>query len=100
VKVKVFRSVYCDELRKKLSLHSIRAERVVIKTFGQEKAIAKEIDVVQFKVKNKIGPGFVVVEALSVPFICSPLNDQNIKDAVTRYDHLHGLEPADFSEGS
>ena len=84
-----------DEITKKLSLPKVRTERVIIKTFGEEKAAAKELDVVRLKVESKFGLEDVYVEALSVPFICSPLKDQNIKAAVSHYDHLKGLPLAD-----
>ena len=93
------RSYVCDSVRRDLGLPTIRKEKVIIKTFGQNNTTQKEIDVVQFKVENKITKGFVFIEALCVPFICSPLKNQNIIAAVNTHKHLQGLFLSDYSNG-
>ena len=66
-----------EKVRHALKLKAIRVEKVVIKTFGQvDSSEVKELDVVQFKVKNKGDARFTFVEALCVPTICSPLTNQ------------------------
>ena len=93
------RSYITNKLRLKLELPSLRKEKLVIKTFGNNDSSLKELDVVQFKIYSKFVSSFIYVEALSVPVICSPLKNQNINAPHKRYQHLEGLTLADHGYG-
>lgn len=89
------RSYVSEELRNALHLETLRKDTIVIKTFGNEKSVAKELDVVGLKI---VCPGkTVVVEALCVPLICSDLLHQYTRDVSATYGHLKGLYLADYS---
>jgi len=71
---------------------------VLIKTFGDLKnADIKRLDVVQFKVKHRNSSKYVMVEALCVPDICSPIGNQKL-DHARKVAEFADLEFADFSE--
>lgn len=89
------RTYITQNIREKLCLETNRTERVIIKTFGKNEASVQNLDVVQFRVKNKFKNSFVFVEALCVPSICSPLTRQNISLAQNNYEHIRNLELAD-----
>ena len=82
-------------MRKKLNLVTLRKEKVIIKTFGQNDCRVQNLDVVQFKVRDKRDNSFVFVEALCVPNICSPLTRQDIDLAKHLYKHVSSLDLAD-----
>ena len=92
-------SYICDSVRSALDLPTICKEKVISKTFGQNNATPQEIDVVQLKIENKITKGFVFIEALCVPYICSPLKHQNIVKAVNTCEHMQGSNLSDYSNG-
>lgn len=92
------RSYITDDLRNKLKLRTIRSERTTIKTFGNENATVKRLDVVEFKVKSKFNEKFLICEALCVPVVCSPIRGQNVNFA-KRFGHIKSLELADSSDG-
>ena len=94
------RSYVTSSLRRRLNLPTLRKDKIVIQTFGNKYSKARDVDIVQLKVKGKSKGSVVFVEAICVPDICSPLKNQNIDLAVQRYEHLENLELADCSEGS
>ena len=93
------RSYITEDLRKRLNLKTLRKEKIVIKTFGDFSSTLRELDVVQFRVKNRFNKSYVYVEALSVPTICSAVTKQNIRAAKEKHRHLSKLTLADASEG-
>ena len=93
------RSYISEDVVQKLDLKAVRTERVVIKTFGSEEATMKKLKVVRFKVKRKVGEGYVSCEALCVPMVCSPIASQDVDYAGKTFEHLKGLELADSNEG-
>ena len=91
------RTYVTDNVRKLLKLKTIRSEKVMIKTFGQNNdSEMKTLDVVQFKVKYRRENRYVFVEAMCVPVICCPLTRQCISLAQRKFEHLKGLDLADF----
>ena len=87
---------YISELaRKKLNLTPIRTEKILIKTSGRENEQLKECDVVEFNVKGLNNGSRVQMTAHTVPFICSPLQDETVQLAQQSYLHLANLELAD-----
>ena len=80
--------------------NSLRTEKIIIKTFGNDDSKLQTLEVVQFKVKNRFNDSYVFVETLSVPKICSPLRNQNVLLAREKFGHLSKLDLADFCDGS
>lgn len=92
------RSYITNELKERLNLKCVRKENVVIKTFGDlNNTEIKRLEVVQFKVKHRKSSRYVLVEALCVPDICSPIANQKLNHA-KKMKEFSGLEFADFSE--
>ena len=82
--------------RNKLSLSTMRTEKLLIKTFGCENEQLKECDAVQFYVKGLgVDSSTVQMTAHVVPLICSSLKDQAVQLAQESYKHLVDLELAD-----
>ena len=94
------RSYISDKVRATLQLKSIRSEKVIIKTFGQDNdSKVKRLDVVQVKVKNKSDSRCTSVEALCVPTICSPLTNKFISKTHD-LEEFEDLELADHEGDS
>ena len=65
-----------EHLKEILNLKNLRTEKLILKTFGNEKLSAKLFDVVKIKL-NVIKKEFVI-EMLVVPQICSPITNQMV----------------------
>ncbi|XP_066916217.1 uncharacterized protein [Clytia hemisphaerica] len=92
------RSYITTELKDRLKLKCVRKENVVIKTFGNlNNAEIKRLEVVQFKVKHRKSSKYVLVEALCVPDICSPIANQKL-DCAKKLNEFSDLVFADVSE--
>ena len=90
------RSYITERARNKLSLFTMRTEKLLIKTFGCKNEQLKECGLVQFYVKGLgVGSSTVQMTAHVVPLICSPLKDQAVQVAQESYEHLVDLELAD-----
>ena len=67
--------VYVNEhLKQILNLKTLRTEKLILKTFGNEKPSEKLFDVVKIKL-NGVKKDFVI-EVLVIPQICSPITNQ------------------------
>ena len=94
------RSYISEKVRNRLNLKALRSDKVIIKTFGQgEESKVQKLDIVQFKIKNKYNSNFIVVEALCVPSICSPLTNQCM-DSVRKCQEFSEFEFADYEDHS
>ena len=93
-------SYVSESLRSKLKLKALRQERLIINTFGNSETKLQTLDVVQLKVKNKFDNTHIYVEALCVPNICAPAQNQNVLQCVKKYEHLSNLLLADSSNGA
>ena len=94
------RSYISEKVRNRLNLKAVRSEKVIIKTFGQgEESKVQKFDIVQFKIKNKFNSNFIVVEALCVPSICSPLTNQCM-ESVRKCQEFSEFEFADYEDQS
>ncbi|XP_066934625.1 uncharacterized protein [Clytia hemisphaerica] len=93
------RTYASEDVVQRLKLKTVRTERVMIKTFGSEEAKVKKLKVVRFKVKRKVGKGYIDCEALCVPIVCSPIAKQDVDYAGRNFEHLDGLTLADSNEG-
>ena len=71
----------------------MRTEKLLLKTFGNEKPSEKLFDVVNVKL-NRVKKDFVI-EALVVPQICSPITNQMVTRVSQNYPHLKNLRLAD-----
>lgn len=93
------RTYISEDLCFHLKLKTMRTERVIIKTFGNESSTVKNLRVVEFKVKHKFRNDFVVCEALCIPTVCCPVSMQNIDFAKKSFDHIRHLQLADKNDG-
>ena len=93
------RTYVTAQLQDKLSLLRRRTESLRIRTFGATEACDASCDVVELGVFTQ-GDRTLRLTALVVPFICKPLTSQPISLSGQSYDHLIGLELADFPEAS
>ena len=77
------RSYISENVRNKLNLKTIRAQKLVIKTFGNDhNSVVKTLDVVQVKIgHSNANDDCTLIEAYCVQFICSPLKNQCINKA-------------------
>ena len=70
------RTYLMNSLRKQLKLRTTRRERVLIKGFACDEGMLKTLDVVQVCIRGKTKNINIYIEALCVPYICSPLNNR------------------------
>ncbi len=87
------RSYITESLKKKLGLKGERKETVNVNTFGTDKRIKNDCDVVSLKVE--VENSVIPIKALSFPTICSPIAT---RVSVSDYAHLTGLKLADSYE--
>ena len=88
------RSYISNRLRSTLKLETVESENLLIKTFGDKSPKVLSCDKVKFAVTDTEG-NEIIMDAYSVPTICSPISNQSIKVALEEYPHLHGLTLAD-----
>ena len=88
------RSYISNRLSYTLNLETVESENLLIKTFGDEPPKVLACNRVKFAVTDTEG-NEIVMDAYSVPTICSPISNQSIKVALEEYPHLHGLKFAD-----
>eukprot|EP00794_Sanderia_malayensis_P015519 gene15519-biopygen11979 len=84
------RSYITEELKKKLGLKGEKKETVNVNTFGTDKKIKNESELVTVNIE--IDEGVIPIQALSFPTICSPITNSV---CVSEYAHLAGLKLAD-----
>ena len=73
------RSYISYKVRSSLKLKTVRSEKLIIKTFGEvHESEVQELDIVQFKIKNRYDSRFTNIEAVCVPTICTPLTKQSM----------------------
>ena len=94
------RTYITDSLRRRLKLKAVRRENIIIQTFNSTESELREVEIVQIRVNRKDHSGFVYVEAICVPEICSPLRNQQVKTVVDNHKHLQNLKLAEFCENS
>ncbi|XP_066925160.1 uncharacterized protein [Clytia hemisphaerica] len=70
------------------------------RTYASEDVVQRlKLKTVRFKVKRKVGKGYIDCEALCVPIVCSPIAKQDVDYAGRSFEHLDGLTLADSNEG-
>ena len=90
------RTCCTQALKDKLNLKPIRSELFLKRRFATEKGVLKEIDVVQIYLKSKTKSTNVNIEALSIPFLCSYIQEQSIETLdISKYNYLKDLDFAD-----
>ena len=60
------KSYISNEVRSMLKLRTLRKERIILKTFGNNDSQLEELDVVQFRVENPYNDFFCVCQS----FVC------------------------------
>ena len=96
------RTYVINELKEKLKLRVLRTENVVMKRFASDEGVLKTLDVVQLCVKGNSKNVNIYVEALCIPFLCSPLQNQDVNYARKNYPFIKDLflaESARTSDG-
>ena len=86
-------------LKNVLNLPTVRADQLIIKTFGSQSEKLAHCDLVNVCISNIEGGLFTYLNAYTVPFICSPLSNQLITVTQNSYPHLQGLQSTDSSHG-
>ena len=87
--------IYFNEhLKQILNLKTLRNEKLILKTFGNEKPSEKLFYVVKIKLSG-VKKDFVI-EALVVLPICSPNTNQMVTRVSQNYPHLKNLGLADW----
>ncbi|XP_065639882.1 uncharacterized protein LOC124815319 [Hydra vulgaris] len=87
---------YCTEtLRKKLNFKVLRQETVLMKRFASDQGVLKTVDVVHICVRGKTKSGYIYIEALCLPFLCSPLQNQDLKLTLKTYPYFKNLQLAE-----
>ena len=89
------RSYISNRLRNRLRLPTVKTEKLLIKTFGDDSEQLRECDTVQLAVKGLNDDLMLYINAHTVPLICCPIQNQAIQFAVESYDHLSHIELAD-----
>ena len=84
------RSYISNKLRNTLSVETVESENLLVKTFGDEASKVLVCEKVQIAVTDTKGND-IMMEAYSVPTICSPISSQSIKAALEEYPHVYGL---------
>ena len=96
------RSYVTMRLKDYLNLQVAAREQICLKTFGQSKGKMETMDVTQLGIQDNWRPEeekvATLVNALVVPYICSPLQRQEIKMTQSTFPHLAGLQLADNPE--
>ena len=89
------RSYTTEETRNRLQLVTVRRDWAMVSVFGGKDGKIELLDVVILSVKSVYGEGYIDVEVLVVPAICTPLRNQCPKATQERYPHLKDLYLAD-----
>ena len=89
------RSYVKSNLKEQLAVPTLRKEKLIIKTFGNENEELRECDIVQLCLRPLHDDLNIYLTAYSIPVICSQICDQPVKFAAEKYEHLQGLQLAD-----
>ena len=79
-------------LKKKLKLRTIRKENILNQRFASDEGHIEELDVVQLCLRGKTKYLNYYVEALCVPYICSPLKEHLVQETQSQFNHLKDLQ--------
>ncbi|XP_065658112.1 uncharacterized protein LOC136082626 [Hydra vulgaris] len=85
------RTYITDALREKLKLKKISTESLIIKRFASDEGLIKTLDVVRVCLKGRDPKNNIYIEALCIPFICSPLKNLNFNLLQQKYVYLKGI---------
>ena len=64
----------------------------ILKLLVSDEGVLRELDIVQICVKGKLKTKNTYIEALCIPFICSPIPNQNIDFSENSTKHLSSLQ--------
>ena len=92
------RSYVTGYLAEKLNLSVIRREKLAISSFRAADSVMKDMNVVRLRIKCLNNMGFVCMEVLVTPIICSPLSNQRPKQARLAFKHLENLYLSDYAD--
>ena len=82
-----------------LNLPVIRTEKMIVKGFGCTEEVMRKMDVICLRIWDSSKSQFRDIEVYVVPFICSPICNQEIDLAKATYEHLISLPLADSTDG-
>ena len=83
-----------EELCRRIKLPVIRSQRIILKTFANNKFQARGANVVLIKFCTVL---YVFVEAICSPVICADLSNENCNFVSKWYSHLQSLNLPDKS---
>ncbi|XP_065652958.1 uncharacterized protein LOC136080271 [Hydra vulgaris] len=89
------RTYITDALSEKLKLKKISTESLIIKRFASDEGLIKTLDVVCVCLKGRDPKNNIYMEALCIPFICSPLKNPNFNLLQQKYVYLKGIPLAE-----
>ena len=89
------RSYVKSNLKEQLALPTLRKEKLIIKTFGNENEELRECDIVQLCLRPLHDKLSIYLTAYSIQVSCSQICDQPVKFAAEKYEHLQGLQSTD-----
>ena len=84
-----------SDLKEQLAVPTLRKEKLIIKTFGNENEELRECDIVQLCLRPLHDDLSIYLTAYSIQVICSQICDQPVNFAAEKYEHLQGLQLAD-----
>ncbi|XP_065666338.1 uncharacterized protein LOC136087466 [Hydra vulgaris] len=93
------RTYITDALREKLKLKKISTESLIMKRFASDESLIKTLDVVRVCLKSRDRKNNIYMEALCIPFICSPLKNPNFNLLQQKYVYLKGIALAESYPG-
>ena len=94
------RSFISDRVRNFLGLKTISKENLSIYTFGNKDSSPQGVDMVRFFLRGLNTNEVIRVTGFSVPYICTPIQNQPLLATKENYEHLNGLMLADSGEGN
>ena len=92
------KSYITKEVKDALDLPVVGKDKLLIKTFGDTSPKITTCEIVQVGLLCKDGAEFIM-HAYVVPVICTPISNQVLSAAIDKYEHLRGLDLADYCEG-
>ena len=94
------RTYITNRVVQKLRLESVGAEMMTVNTFGNRQGRTTLMKEYAFCVRNKKRGCNMYMRGFGVPYICSPLMNQNLDVAVDMYPLLKDIELSYLNEGS
>ena len=76
-------------LRQSLKLPKVCSENIMKNTFGNLKSTVKNVDIVP--VQFNFGDKTIMIDCIGTPFLCSDIENQNLKIVAENFPNLKNL---------